>query len=89
MDRQSECGPETISTRGPYKGAGPALNDLMGGQVDLLCDQTTQTAPAIKDGNRVKVYGVTALKRRCLRPEEHTGGDNEQAEHRAARRLAG
>jgi tripartite-type tricarboxylate transporter receptor subunit TctC len=47
----------------PYKGAGPALNDLMGGQVDLLCDQTTQTAPVIKDGNRVKVFGVTTPKR--------------------------
>ncbi|WP_184533515.1 tripartite tricarboxylate transporter substrate-binding protein [Variovorax sp. Sphag1AA] len=47
----------------PYKGAGPALNDLMGGQVDLLCDQTTQTVPVIKDGNRVKVFGVTTPKR--------------------------
>ncbi|SEA51421.1 tripartite tricarboxylate transporter substrate-binding protein [Variovorax sp. YR216] len=47
----------------PYKGAGPALNDLMGGQVDLLCDQTTQTVPVIKEGNRVKVFGVTTPKR--------------------------
>jgi len=46
----------------PYKGTGPAMNDLLGGQVDLLCDQTTQTVPIIKDG-RVKVYGVTSLKR--------------------------
>jgi len=46
----------------PYKGTGPAMNDLLGGQVDLLCDQTTQTVPMIKDG-RVKVYGVTSLKR--------------------------
>ncbi|MCX7254141.1 MAG: tripartite tricarboxylate transporter substrate-binding protein [Burkholderiales bacterium] len=46
----------------PYKGTGPAMNDLMGGQVDLLCDQTTQTVPIIKD-NRVKVYGVTTLNR--------------------------
>ncbi len=47
----------------PYKGAGPAMNDLMGGQVDLLCDQTTQTAPVIADGKRVKVFGVTTPKR--------------------------
>lgn len=47
----------------PYKGAGPAMNDLMGGQVDLLCDQTTQTAPVIKDGQRVKVFGVTTPQR--------------------------
>lgn len=47
----------------PYKGAGPAMNDLMGGQVDLLCDQTTQTAPVIKDGKRAKVFGVTTPQR--------------------------
>jgi tripartite-type tricarboxylate transporter receptor subunit TctC len=47
----------------PYKGSGPALNDLMGGQVDLLCDQTTQTAPVIKEGNRVKAFGVTTPQR--------------------------
>lgn len=52
----------------PYKGAGPALNDLMGGQVDLLCDQTTQTAPVIKDGTRVKVFGVTTPKRLASMP---------------------
>ncbi|MDM0074044.1 tripartite tricarboxylate transporter substrate binding protein BugD [Variovorax sp. J2P1-59] len=52
----------------PYKGAGPALNDLMGGQVDLLCDQTTQTAPVIKEGNRVKVFGVTTPKRLSSMP---------------------
>ena len=47
----------------PYKGAGPAMNDLMGGQVDLLCDQTTQTVPVIKDGKRAKVFGVTTPER--------------------------
>ena len=52
----------------PYKGAGPALNDLMGGQVDLLCDQTTQTAPVIKDGTRVKVFGVTTPQRLSSMP---------------------
>jgi len=46
----------------PYKGTGPAMTDLLGGHVDLLCDQTTQTVPYIKDG-RIKVYGVTTLKR--------------------------
>ena len=56
----------------PYKGAGPALNDLMGGQVDLLCDQTTQTAPVIKDGNRVKVFGVTTPKRLSSMPNVPT-----------------
>jgi tripartite-type tricarboxylate transporter receptor subunit TctC len=43
------------------------MNDLLGGQVDLLCDQTTQTVPLIKDG-RVKVYGVTSLNRLSALP---------------------
>ena len=42
----------------PYQGTAPALNALLGGQVDLLCDQTTQTIPHIKAGS-VKLYGVT------------------------------
>jgi tripartite-type tricarboxylate transporter receptor subunit TctC len=46
----------------PYKGTGPAMNDLIGGQVDLMCDQTTNTTSQIKSG-KVKVYGVTSLKR--------------------------
>ena len=53
----------------PYKGAGPAMNDLMGGQVDLLCDQTTQTAPVIQDGKRVKVFGVTTPQRLSSMPD--------------------
>ena len=55
----------------PYKGTGPAMNDLLGGQVDLLCDQTTQTVPMIKDG-RVKVFGVTTLKRLSALPNVPT-----------------
>lgn len=39
------------------------MNDLMGGQVDLLCDQTTQTVPVIQDGKRAKVFGVTTPQR--------------------------
>jgi len=46
----------------PYKGTGPAMNDLLGGQVDLLCDQTTQTVQHIRAGT-VKIYGVTTPKR--------------------------
>lgn len=62
------CGPLFQSRLGvkltniPYKGTGPALTDLLGGQVDLLCDQTTQTIPYIKDG-RVKAFGTTTMKR--------------------------
>jgi len=46
----------------PYKGTGPAMNDLVGGQVDFMCDQTTNTVPQIKSGN-VKAYGVTTTTR--------------------------
>jgi len=41
-----------------YKGTGPAMNDLLGGQVDLMCDQTTNTTSQIKSG-KIKAYGVT------------------------------
>jgi tripartite-type tricarboxylate transporter receptor subunit TctC len=46
----------------PYQGTAPALNALLGGQVDLLCDQTTQTAQHIK-AETVKLYGVTTMER--------------------------
>ncbi len=55
----------------PYKGTGPALTDLVGGQVNILCDQTTQTIPFIKDG-KVKVYGVTTPKRLSALPNVPT-----------------
>lgn len=55
----------------PYKGTGPALTDLVGGQVNLLCDQTTQTIPFIKEG-KVKVYGVTTPKRLSALPNVPT-----------------
>jgi tripartite-type tricarboxylate transporter receptor subunit TctC len=46
----------------PYKGTGPAMNDLIGGQVDFMCDQTTSTTGQIK-GGKVKVYGITSTQR--------------------------
>jgi tripartite-type tricarboxylate transporter receptor subunit TctC len=46
----------------PYKGTGPAMNDLLGGQVDFMCDQTTNTTSQIKSG-KVKAYAVTSAKR--------------------------
>jgi len=46
----------------PYKGTGPAMNDLLGGQVDFMCDQTTNATSHIKAG-KVRVYGVTTKKR--------------------------
>ena len=46
----------------PYKGTAPALADLIGGQIDLLCDQTTNTSAQI-EGKKVKAYAVTTPKR--------------------------
>ncbi len=46
----------------PYKGTAPAMNDLLGGQVDLMCDQTTNTTGQIEAG-KVKAFAVTTSKR--------------------------
>ncbi|WP_310645000.1 tripartite tricarboxylate transporter substrate-binding protein [Limnohabitans sp.] len=46
----------------PYKGTGPALTDLMGGQVDVLCDQTSGTVPPVKAG-KVKAYAAAGKSR--------------------------
>jgi len=46
----------------PYKGTGPAMTDLLGGQVDIMCDQTTNTTSQIESG-KVKAYAVTTTKR--------------------------
>ncbi len=53
---------KTELTTVPYKGTGPAMNDLLGGQVDFMCDQTTNTTSQIK-GGKIKVYGVTTKTR--------------------------
>jgi tripartite-type tricarboxylate transporter receptor subunit TctC len=46
----------------PYKGTAPAMNDLLGGQVDIMCDQTTNTTGQIESG-AVKAFAVTSSKR--------------------------
>jgi tripartite-type tricarboxylate transporter receptor subunit TctC len=53
---------ETEMLTVPYKGTAPAMQDLLGGQVDFMCDQTTNTTSQIKGGT-VKVYGVTTKTR--------------------------
>src|SRR5919109_1831738 len=62
---------DTQFTQVPYKGTGPAMNDLVGGQVDFMCDQTTNTVPQIKSGN-VKVYAVTTPSRLPSLPDVPT-----------------
>ena len=62
---------QTELTTVPYNGTGPAMNDLLGGQVDIMCDQTTNTTSQIK-AEKIKVYGVTTRKRVASLPNVAT-----------------
>ena len=53
---------KTKVTEIAYRGTGPAMNDLVAGHVDMLCDQTTTAVPQIKGGT-VQAYAVTSLTR--------------------------
>jgi len=55
----------------PYKGTGPAMTDLLGGQVDIMCDQTTNTTKQIQGGT-IKAYAVTTPKRLEVLPDVPT-----------------
>ena len=46
----------------PYRGTGPALNDLMGGQIDIMIDQTSNSINQIRSG-KIRAYAVTDQKR--------------------------
>jgi tripartite-type tricarboxylate transporter receptor subunit TctC len=52
----------------PYKGGGPALTDLVGGQVQLMLENIPSTLPHVKAG-RLRALAVTGLKRSALVPE--------------------
>lgn len=64
----------TQVTTVPYKGTGPAMNDLLGGQIDFMCDQTTNTTSQIKAG-RIKVYAVTTKERLKSLPDVPTAAE--------------
>ncbi len=53
---------DTAMTPVPYKGVGPAMIDLLGGQIDLMCDQATNTIGHIRSG-KIKAYAVTTRSR--------------------------
>jgi tripartite-type tricarboxylate transporter receptor subunit TctC len=55
----------------PYRGTGPALNDLMAGQIDLILDQTSNSMAQVKAGT-IKAYAVTAKKRLPSAPDVPT-----------------
>ena len=61
----------TKLTEVPYDGTGPAMEDLVGGQVDFMCDQTTNTTEQIKAGT-VKAYAITSPERNDALPDVPT-----------------
>ncbi len=58
----------TQMTAVSYRGTGPAMNDLLGGQFDMMCDQTTGTTNQIKNG-KIKGYAATTRQRLAVLPE--------------------
>jgi tripartite-type tricarboxylate transporter receptor subunit TctC len=65
----------TKMTTVPYTGTGPMMTDLMGGQIDLSCDQTTNTTSQIKGGT-VKAYAVTVPERLDSLPDLPTTAES-------------
>ena len=53
---------KTEMTTVPYKGTAPAMTDLIGGQVDIMCDQTTNTTSQV-EGKKIKAYAMSTAKR--------------------------
>jgi tripartite-type tricarboxylate transporter receptor subunit TctC len=58
---QSNLQSKDAMTTIPFGGTGPAMTALIGGQVDVMCDQTTNTTQQI-EGGRVKAFAVTTAK---------------------------
>ncbi|KQV81578.1 tripartite tricarboxylate transporter substrate binding protein BugD [Rhizobium sp. Root1220] len=65
---------DTQLTTVPYKGTGPAMTDLLGGQVDIMCDQTTNTTKQIQAGT-IKAYATTSPERLKVLPEVPTAAE--------------
>lgn len=59
----------------PYKGSGPALNDVIAGQVDTMLTSTAAPMPFIKSG-KLKVIAVTSLERLALLPDARTASES-------------
>jgi tripartite-type tricarboxylate transporter receptor subunit TctC len=58
----------------PYRGTGPAMNDLVGGQVDYMTDQVVNVAPQVKAGT-IKSFAVAQEKRTNILPEIPTAAE--------------
>ena len=59
----------------PYKGVAPAMNDLLGGQIDFMCDQTTTVLPQLK-GGRIKALAVLTRESAAVLPDVPTAARN-------------
>ena len=57
----------------PYRGTGPAIQDLVGGQLDYMVDQSLNVIPQIKAGT-IKVYAIAAPERLASLPDVPTTG---------------
>jgi len=66
---------DTQLTTVPYKGTGPAMTDLLGGQVDFMCDQTTNTTKQIQAG-AIKAYATTSPERLANLPDLPTASES-------------
>jgi len=66
---------EVTVTVVPYKGTGPALNDLIGGQFDFMCDQTLNVFQPVK-GGLIKAYAATTKKRLAVLPDLPTAAES-------------
>jgi len=62
------------ATHVPYRGVAPAISDLMGGQTDFMCDQTTTSLPQIA-GGRLKAIAVLSNQRLAQLPDVGTAAD--------------
>jgi len=52
----------------PYKGTGPAMQDLIGGQIDLIVDQMSNSLPQVRSG-KIRAYAITAKTRSPAAPD--------------------
>jgi tripartite-type tricarboxylate transporter receptor subunit TctC len=66
---------EATVTVVPYRGTGPALNDLIGGQFDFMCDQTLNVLQPVKGGT-VRAYATTTKKRLAVLPDLPTAAES-------------
>ncbi len=65
---------DTPFTTVPYRGTGPAMNDLVAGTVDLMCDQTTNTTEQIRGGT-IRAFAATTPERIAALPDLPTAAE--------------